>query len=176
MNMNMSKLSATTVWFAAVTLAGLFPSSATAQNQPQEVQGLIAAHNALLMKVRPLQKRVVAAAPATGSNEGFQPDGVPIRAKGSTSSGDSNSGADRRIPATLRHRDRTVSDSDEYGRIKVRLAALEDNIRAERQRVSQPGFGTRAGGKEIAAARKTLVALQKELGALEREVNASGGR
>ncbi|MDH3265326.1 MAG: hypothetical protein OEM25_00040 [Gammaproteobacteria bacterium] len=151
MGVQTSKLTLMVVGLVATTLAGISPSAAIAQSQPREVRDLIAAHDALAMRVRPLQDRIIVAEQTKRSDEGFQPRGVP---------------------ETIGHKGRAVSDSDDYGRIKVRLSTLENKARTERRRISRPGFGTVSDGKEIADARKTLVGLQKELVVLEREVNA----
>jgi hypothetical protein len=74
----------------------------------------------------------------------FKPDGAPIRAKVSTTSGDSETQAERRVSERLRHKDRTASDPDAYGRIKVQFAALNRKIDAELERIHEPGFAVRA--------------------------------
>jgi hypothetical protein len=195
------KLAVVAAGLAAIVMTGLFPARAIAQNRPQDVRDLIAAHEALAMKIRPLQDRVLTAtAPQKGSTQ-FNPDGVPVRAKGNATSGDSNPGSEGRAPERLRHKDRAATDSDDYGRIKVRLSTLDKEAKAERERVMRPDFGAglaardgesgevrygdgRVGSrpptgaannsdaKEIADARKALAALQRELAVLEREVNA----
>ncbi len=150
---------------AAIVVMGLFPARAIAQNRPQEVRDLIADHEALAMKIRPLQDRVLTArAPQEGST-GFKSDGVPVRAKGDAKS-------EGRVPERLRHKDRAASD--DYGRIKVRLSALEKNAKRERERVTRPEFGVglSRNKSDTADARKKLTALQRELAVLEREVNA----
>lgn len=129
------KASLTTV--AAITL---LTAQAVAQDHPQEVLELISAHQALAMKIRPLQDRVQAAAPQAGS-AAFQPEGVPIRAKADTSGEGENQAAESRVSERLRHKDRAVNDGDDYGRIKVRLSALEQKASAERERINRPGFG-----------------------------------
>ena len=99
------------------------------------------------------------------SSAGFKPDGAPLRAKAATGTA-SESG--RRAPERLRHKDRAVTSGDDYGRIKVKMAALDKKAKAERERVNRPKFG--AGGRGVAAARKKLASLQRELAALEREM------
>jgi len=195
------KLAVVVTGLAAIVVMGLVPARATAQNHPQEVLDLIAAHEALAMKIRPLQDRVLTATVPRDDNSKFNPDGVPVRAKGAATSGSNSPGSDLRAAERLRHKDRAASDGDDYGRIKVRLSALEKKARAERERVMRPHFGVglaqrdsesgeirfgdgrvgsrpptgtanNAGAKEIAGARKALGVLQRELAVLEREVNA----
>jgi hypothetical protein len=161
------KLTVLAFGLAAITLMGFLPASAIAQNRPQEVQDLIAAHEALAMKIRPLQDRVLTATAPQEGSAGFKPDGVPVRAKGDAKSED-------RVPERLRHKDRAASDGDDYGRIKVRLSALEKNAKKERERVMRPSFGAGLdrSKSDTADARKALGALQRELAVLEREVKA----
>jgi len=54
---------------------------AVAQSHPQEVLVLIAGHDALAMKVRPLHDRIAMAAKQDDGDIAFQPDGTPVRAK-----------------------------------------------------------------------------------------------
>jgi hypothetical protein len=151
----------------AVTLGGLFSTNAIADSRPQAVLDLIAAHQTMAMKVRPLNDRVLVA---------FKPDGVPIRAKVSAEKAESNDSAVTRAPAPerLRHKDRAASSSDEYGRIKVRLSAFEKDAKTERERVNTPrfGIGLSKRHKDIIAAQRKLASLQREFAVLEREVNA----
>jgi len=146
MNAPTMKLFVVATGLAAIVVMGLFPARGVAQNRPSEVRDLIADHNALAMKIRPLQDRVLT---ATQPQEG-------------------------RVPERLRHKDRAASDGDKYGRIMVRLSALEKNARRERERVMQPEFGVGLSRKksETADARKKLTAMQRELAVLERELNA----
>jgi len=165
MSTQLTKLAVIALGLSAVTLLGLLPVRATADSRSQEVLDLVAAHEALAMKIRPLQDRVLVK---------FKPDGTPVRAKVSATPDASNNGAATRAPERLRHKDRAVSDSDEYGRIKVRFSAFEKKAKAERERVNRPRFGadlTRSRS-EIAGARKALAALQREFATLEREVTA----
>lgn len=93
------------------------------------------------MKIRPLQDRVVVSStPTTGSN-GFNPEGVPIRARTNTENAEGDAAvAERRVPETLQHRDRAAAtDAD---RLAARVSALENKARVERERISRPGFGT----------------------------------
>lgn len=132
---------------AALLLIFLATSSlATAQSRPQEVLDLAAAHQALAMKIRPLQDRIIIAR---------------VPPKESQSSG-------ARVSERLRHKDRAATATDEYGRLKVRFSALDKKARAERERVMRPNFGV--GLRGVAAAKKKLAALQREADALEREV------
>jgi len=149
----------------AIALSTLHPARVLADSHPQEVLDLVAAHNALAMKIRPLQDRVTLR---------FKPEGVPVRAKAETATDEGNGSTESRVSERLRHKDRAVSGDDDYTRIKARLEALEKNAKSERERVNRPGFGTdlRRGKSEIADARKRLAALQRELAALERELDA----
>jgi len=173
MGIRETRLSAMAFGLALVTLAGLLPAGVAADGRSQEVLDLIADHEALAMKIRPLQDRVLVAAPKKDAQQ-FKPDGVPVRAKVSATTDDSDS--DNRVPERLRHKGRAASDSDEHGRIKVRFATLDENAKAERERVNRPQFGVglNRGKSEIADARKALAAMERELANLEREVSASG--
>lgn len=160
------------VVLAVVALLGLLPTSTAADKRPQEVLDLISAHEALAMKIRPLNDRVLVAAAPKESDQRFKPDGVPIRAKASVATDESNDGAETRVPERLRHKERAANDGDDHGRIKVRLSALEENARKERERVNRPQFGvglSQRDANEIADARKALAALEREFTALERE-------
>ncbi len=152
---------------AVLLLVSLLASGpAAAQSRPQEVLDLVAAHEALAMKIRPLHDRVlVARSKPKESSAGFKPDGTPLRARAGTGTA-SESG--RRVSERLRHKDRAATSGDDYGRIKVKMAALDKKAKAERERVNRPKFG--AGGRGVAAARKKLASLQRELAALEREM------
>jgi hypothetical protein len=149
----------------AIALSALLPARVIADSHPQEVLDLIAAHESLAMKIRPLQDRVVVR---------FKPEGVPVRAKAEAAADEGNGNAESRASERLRHKDRAVSSDDDYTRIKARLDALEKNAKTERERVNRPAFGTdlRRGKSEIAEARKRLAALQRELAALERKLDA----
>lgn len=127
--------------FAALTFASLHSGRAAADDHPQEVLELIAAHHALEMKIRPLQDRLVALAQSKASTTGFQSEGVPLRAKVNAASEEKTAEAEKRMPETLTHRDRATSAGDDYGRVKVRLSALEQEARAERERINRPDFG-----------------------------------
>jgi hypothetical protein len=179
------KQTASVVGLAAIVLIVLLPNRATAESRPQEVLDLISAHEALAMKIRPLQDRVLAAPPATESSAEFKTEGVPLRAKTSTTNGESNTENESRVPETLRHKDRAATSGDDYGRIKVKFSTLEKNASKERERINRPDFGvslanhdgeSNVDAKAIADARKTLAALQQELSTLEREVSALGRR
>jgi len=148
------------VGLMAVTISGLLPTLAQADSRPQEVLDLIAGHQALVVKIRPLHDRVQAPQQKKDS-AGIKPDR-----------------AEKRAPETLRHKDRAVSSSDEYGRIKVQLSAFEKKARAERERVNNPRFGVGLAKRDskIADARKTLATLQREFAALERQEKALGRR
>jgi hypothetical protein len=126
---------------AALSMIGLLSSRATAQSHPQEVLDLIQSYEALAMKVRPLQDRVVDASSTTGSSAGFRPEGVPLRAGLATDTADGDSAPQRRVTERLRHRDRSVSSDTEYSRLSERLSALEQRIRSELERLRAPGFG-----------------------------------
>lgn len=147
MGTQLNKLTVMVVGLAAVTLTGLLSSRATAQSHPQEVLDLIAAHDALAMKIRPLRDRVLAM-PSKESSTGFNPDGVPVRAKTGAATGESKADAETRVSETLRHKDRAVTTSDEYGRIKVQFSTLEKKARAERERVNRPNFGIHSARSE----------------------------
>jgi hypothetical protein len=127
------------VVLAAVTSIGLPPAPVTAQDHPQEVLDLIAAHKELAMKIRPLRDRVIALAPVYEKTEG-----ASLRAQSSDETRRSNPAADRRVSETLRNRDRAVLGSDEYDRIEGRLADLEEKAEEELGRISIPGFGLRS--------------------------------
>ncbi len=150
---------------AVLLLAPLLASGpAAAQDHPQEVLDLVAAHQALAMKIRPLSDRVlVARSKPKESSASFKPDGTPLRTKAGTASGAGSGTAER-----LRHKDRAATSGDDYGRIKVKMAALDKKAKAERERVNRPKFGV--GGRGVAAAKKKLASLQRELAALEREM------
>jgi len=132
--------SAAIAGLAAFALTSLHALNAVADDHPQEVLDLIVAHDALAMKIRPLQDRLAATAPSDGAT-GFRPEGAPVRAKASIGSEKNTAEAEKRMPATLTHRDRAVSADDDYGRIKVRLSTLAANAKAERERVMRPSFG-----------------------------------
>jgi hypothetical protein len=125
-------------------LAGIFAIHALAQDHPQEVLDLISAHEALAMKIRILQDRVSV---PKSSETGFRPDSAPARAKVATAAETDAAGAEKRVPETLRHRDRAAADPDDDGRIKVRLSALAQDATAERERINRPAFG--AGTRRV---------------------------
>lgn len=154
---------------AMLLLVSLLASGPTAaQGRPQEVLDLVAAHQALAMKIRPLHDRVlVARSKPKESGTAFKPDGTPLRAKAGTGTGTASESG-RRVSERLRHKGRAATSGDDYGRIKVKMAALDKKAKAERERVNRPKFG--AGGRGVAAARKKLASLQRELAALEREM------
>jgi hypothetical protein len=114
-----------------------------AQSHPQEVLDLMTAHDALEMKIRALQDRAAAPSSSQGNSASFNPDGVPIRATAGAAADDSSRGAEARIPDRLRHKDRATNSSDDYARIRARLQLLDKKAATERERLSQPGFGTR---------------------------------
>lgn len=145
----------------------LTPGPAAAQSRPQQVLDLIAAHEALAMKIRPLHDRVLVQRSTDDkkSASAFKPDGTPLRAKAATGTA---SEPGKRVSERLRHKDRTGSDTDDYGRIKVKMSSLEKRAKAERERVMRPKFG--ANGRGVKAAKRKLAALQRELAALEKEV------
>jgi hypothetical protein len=145
------------VGFVALALTSLYPLCAAADEHPQEVLDLIAAHNALAMKIRPLQDRLEAAAP-TNDATGFKAEGAPVRAKASTAGEENTADAEKRMPATLTHRNRAAGVGDDYGRIKVRLSALAANAKAERERVMRPRFGVglRSSGNASSAGSTTF--------------------
>lgn len=148
-----------------IVVAGLIAiTGVMAEEHPQEVLDLIAAHESLAMKIRPLQDRVIVR---------FKPDGVPVRAKAETATDEGNGSAEGRVSERLRHKDRAASSNDDYDRIRARIESLEKKSKTERERVNRPHFGTdlRRGKSEIADARKRLAALQRELAALEQELN-----
>lgn len=154
---------------AALLLAILTtPNPTAAQGHPQEVLDLIAGHEALAMKIRPLHDRVIVArSKSKKSGTAFKPDGTPLRAKAATGTA-SESG--RRVPEILRHKDRAATSGDDYKRINAQISRLKKRAKAERERVNRPNFG--AGLRGVAAARKTLASLQREYAALERELTA----
>lgn len=142
----MPKLLLTAIGLTAVAVTGFVPGHPFADDRPQEVLDLIADHQALAMKIRPLRYRVVAAA-SKDRDERFGPESPQVRA---------------------------VSDDDDG--ITTRLAALEKSARTERERVNRPdyGVGISEGDKELIDARKKLAALQREVAVIEREVDAQG--
>jgi len=146
---------------AAIVLGGVWPARSNADSHPQEVLELVAAYDALAMKVRPLKDRVVIASAPGAADSSFRPEGVPLRATTATSAEAGNAAAEQRVSENLRHKDRAAPAADDYGRIKVRLSALEENARAERERISRPGFGvdlsrsdTEAGAVRFGDARR----------------------
>jgi outer membrane murein-binding lipoprotein Lpp len=172
--------------------------SAMADDHPQEVLDLVAAYDALAMKVRPLQDRVQAAESPRQDKAQFRPEGAPIRATADATSTGSKSDSESRAPERLRHKNRATTDTVD---LNDRLAALEKKILAERERVMQPEFGAGLRGRNaddesgairfgdgqhgqrppakttgLAEARKTLAQFQAELGELEREVEATVSR
>ena len=178
MSIRLIKLAVTIFGLTAVALLELVPTRAIADNRPQEVLDLIAAHQELAMKIRPLNDRVLIAAPKD-DNEQFKPDGVPVRAKASAATLENNDSAEARAPERLRHKDRAANDGDDHGRIKVRFSALEENARKERERVNRPQFGvglSQSDANEVADARKALAALEREFAALQREEQAQRRR
>ena len=125
-------------------LTGILATHALAQDHPQEVLDLISAHEALAMKIRVLQDRVS----VPKSNEtGFRPESAPVRAKVATEAETGTADAEKRIPETLRHRDRSAADPEGHGRINVRLTALAQDATAERERINRPEFG--AGTRRV---------------------------
>jgi len=142
MNIHQHKQVFVSAALATIVLCGVLPGRSNAESHPQEVLDLVAAYDALAMKVRPLQDRVVIAAAPDTDDSSFRPEGVPLRATTATSAATDSASAERRVSENLRHKDRAVS-SDDYGRIKVRLSTLEEKVRAERARISSPGFGLR---------------------------------
>ncbi len=155
------------IGLTAVALLGLLPTHAVADGHEQELRDLRAGHQALAMKIRPLSDRALVK---------FKPDGVPIRAKVQASAGDSNDGAEARVPETLRHKDRAASSTDEHGRIKVQFSTFEKKAKKERERINRPQFGNdpKMNKNELINALKKLEGLDREFAALEREVNALG--
>ena len=141
MHFQSGKASIVVAGFAAITLTSLHSDRAAADDHPQEVLELIAAHHALEMKIRPLRDRLVALDQSNASTTGFQSEGVPLRAKVNAASEESAADADKRMPETLTHRDRATSAGDDFGRVKVRLSALEQKASAERERINRPDFG-----------------------------------
>jgi len=97
----------------AVALMGIFSGVGAHDSHPQEVLDLVAAYEGLAMKVRPLQDRVIVRQ-SDGKTTGFKPDGTPVRAK-----------------------------ADPQQRIGTRIAALEQKVRAEIERIHKPGFAVR---------------------------------
>lgn len=141
MHLQPGKASIVVAGFAAFTLTSLHSDRAAADDHPQEVLELIAAHHALEMKIRPLQDRVAALAASKESKPSFQPEGAPLRAKVDAATEENTAEAEKRMPETLTHRDRATSAGDDYGRVKVKLSALEKKARAERERINRPEFG-----------------------------------
>lgn len=136
-----------TLFLAALSLIGLCCSRAPAQSHPQEVLDLIDSYEALAMKVRPLQDRVLVASSETGSSAGFQPEGVPLRAQVATATTGGDSAAESRVTERLRHRDRAASSDEDRRRVIARLSALEQKARSELERIRVPGFGTPREGE-----------------------------
>jgi len=141
-----SKLCIARVMLAVTVLAASLPGRVAAQSHPQEVLDLVAAHEALAMKIRPLQDRIVVSAAPQAGTAGFNPEGAPIRAKGSTTTDDAATGAENRSAETLRHRDRAAAP--EPGGLGARLSAFAEKARVESERISQPGFGLRSAARE----------------------------
>ena len=150
-----------------LAFAGLVPCHATTESHPQEVLDLVAAHDALAMKVRPLQKRIETAK--------FKPEGAPLRARVDTKSANDDPG--NRVSERLRHKNRAVTDEDAE-RLMNRLDALEKHVLAARERISRPeyGAGVRDGKRPLSQAEsRQLAALQREMAEIERDVNALTG-
>lgn len=148
----------------------LFGAPAISDEHPQEVLDLAAGYDALAMKVRPLQDRVVVASQQADNGQ-FRPEGAPIRAQGDAPSTGDETGAERRVPERLRHKNRAATDAAD---LQARLAALEKRVLAERERIMQPEFGAGMRGRRPPPeeARKKLEGLQREFAELEREVDA----
>lgn len=145
----MSRILSSVLKAAAFVIAFQLPTAALAQDShPQEVLDLVATHQALAMKIRPLQDRIIVRR-------------VPPK--------DSQS-SDTRVSERLRHKNRAATSTDEFGRIKVQFLKLEKEARTERERVMRPDFGS--GLREVAAAKKKLASLQRRYAALERELTA----
>ena len=160
---------------AILLLAATWSATAAAQSHPQEVLDLIAQHEALAAKVRPLVKRV-SDPDFAPEDTGFRPEGAPLRATVTTSNSGSGSATrsepEQRVPERLGHRDRAAASSDDAARIATRLSALETQARTERERIMRPNFGGGTNARAIATARSRLAALQRELAAIENEINA----
>ncbi len=144
MRTQLPKLLLTAIGLTAVAVTGFVPGYAFADDRPQEVLDLIADHEVLAMKIRPLRYRVVAAA-SKDRDDRFGSESPQVRA---------------------------VSDDDD--RITDRLAALDKSASTERERVNAPRFGVDLAkrDKDIIDARKQLAALEREVAVLEREVDA----
>jgi len=167
---------------AVLICIGFATPRASAQDHPQEVLDLVSTYQALGMKVRPLQDRVVIPA---NNDAGFRPEGVPLRA-GTSATTTSGPAAEQRIPETLRHRNRSTSAAD-VDAIRCRLATLDGEIQSEIRRISAPGFASsparavnRAGASNrvdpsaIATSRRKLAELEREYAAIEREIAELG--
>jgi len=176
-----------------LAFAGFVPCHAATDSHPQEVLDLVAAYDALAMKVRPLQKRVVVSSREEKSTK-FNPDGRPVRAKVDTSADD---GADTRVPERLRHKTREAAYDDAAAGLLGRLNALEKRILAERERINRPEYGAglraanadgekadkESGGVQFGdgirgkrtpldESRQKLAKLEQEFAELEREADA----
>ncbi len=157
-----------------VLVLSAMTQGAQAQDRPQEVRDLIAAHDALAMKIRPLHDRVIVARPKKEKSTGFKPEGAPLRAKVGTASSENTGG---RASERLRHKDRAATSGDEYGHLKVQFLALEKKAKAERERVNNPKFGVGLRAVlNINAARGVLAGLQLDLAAIEQETAALEAR
>lgn len=154
------------VALAAVGIATSFWSAAMAQSHPQEVLDLVAAHNALAMKIRPLRDRI-AAAEQDNAETVFNPEGAPVRAKVAAAADQGTSQSESRVTERLRHKDRAVAMDKEN--LMARLTTLETKARKERERINRPNFGVGLDARAMADAQKKLRDLQREFAVIERE-------
>ena len=170
MRTQLSGLVVAVVGLTAVALS----THAIAETRPQELLDLIAGHEALAMKIRPLQNRVVVAVASKDRDERFNPQSVPARAKVKVATDESNTDAEKRVPERLRHKDRAATGGDDYDGVMARLSTLDKSARTERERVNRPkyGVGLSKDHKDIVSAQKKFSALQRELAVLEREIDA----
>lgn len=132
------------VSIAIVAVTTLWSGPPWAQSHPQEVLDLIAGHQALAAKIRPLLDRVEMPKASSDDSAGFRPEGAPIRGTVATSNSSASSDPEQRVPERLRQRDRaTTSSADDSlaARLAARLAALDAQATAERERVMRPEFG-----------------------------------
>ena len=128
----------TVIGLAAVALS----THVIAEDRPQAVLDLIAGHQALAMKIRPLQDRVTMAAASQERDSRFNTDGVPARAdvKVRLSAFDTSARTERErimrpkfgVGLSKRHKD-IISAQKKLSALQRELAALEREINAQKR-------------------------------------------
>lgn len=69
---------------------------------------------------------------------------------------------EKRVPETLRHRDRSAADPDKLGRIKIQFNALEERVQAW-NRLPQSEKATRSSENEVKSMEAEARRLQRKL-------------